>query len=109
MSESWHGIMAKVTFILPNGVSRVTEVGVGSRLVSGAFALGLDDAGFGECGGNCCCGTCHVRVKQGRFLPPAADEQAVLDTFPRVFPDSRLACQLTVREDTGDVLAEWVS
>lgn len=100
--------MAKVTFILPNGVSREVEVKPGYRVVSGAFALQLDETGFGECGGNCTCGTCHVRVKEGKFAPPAGDEAAFLDTFPKIYPDSRLACQLTVREDTGNVLVEWV-
>lgn len=101
--------MSTVTFVLPNGVRKVVDVKPGYRVVSGAFALGLDEIGFGECGGNCTCGTCHVRVREGVFAPVQGDEEAVLDTFSKIYPDSRLACQLTVREDTGDVTVEWVS
>ena len=100
--------MATVKFILPNGVEQTTVVKPGYRVVSGAFALGLDEIGFGECGGNCTCGTCHVKVRQGNFGPINSDERGVLETFPKLYAESRLSCQLTVREDTGDVIVEWV-
>lgn len=100
--------MARVTYMLPGGLSREAEVKPGYRVVSGAFALQLDEIGFGECGGNMTCGTCHVRVIEGEFEAARPDERQVLETFPKLYKESRLACQLRVHEGSGNIVVEWV-
>ncbi|MBI1309277.1 MAG: 2Fe-2S iron-sulfur cluster binding domain-containing protein [Proteobacteria bacterium] len=99
--------MVMVRFILPNNLERSLEVKPGTRLVSAGYSLGLDEIGFGDCGGNCTCGTCHVRVLKGGFPPAAADELAVMETFPKLYKESRLACQLRVTEAMDAVDVEW--
>lgn len=112
MSESINPTNASgkqpVTFVLPGGVEKQAALQAGQRVVSAGFALGLDEIGFGDCGGNAICGTCHVRVVEGSFAPPQGDELAVLDTFPKLYPNSRLACQLRVTAETGPIKVEWV-
>ena len=94
----WH--MAK------NGVRKhETEVASGLNVLIGAWNVGLDEIGFGDCGGNLVCASCHVRVKNGTFNDMKPDERYMLETLPRTFPESRLACQLRV---AGDCEVEWV-
>lgn len=51
------------------------------------------------CGGQCCCGTCHVYI-QGEWLeqlpPPAGDEVELVQDLEFRQPNSRLSCQLIV-------------
>lgn len=65
----------------------------------------LRDHGFpikAECGGACCCATCHVYV-DSEWLPRIAamndDEEAMLDSALDVKENSRLSCQITMSED----------
>lgn len=55
-----------------------------------------------ECGGACCCATCHVYVDPewlDRLYPLSDDEDDMLDeTFDRE-ENSRLSCQLIMSED----------
>ena len=51
------------------------------------------------CGGQCCCGTCHIYVDEQWFeqLPPhAGDEADLLGDLEYRQPNSRLSCQLIV-------------
>jgi 2Fe-2S ferredoxin len=55
-----------------------------------------------ECGGACACATCHVYVDeawQGKLARPSAEEEDMLDTVPDTLPNSRLSCQILMRED----------
>ena len=50
-----------------------------------------------ECGGACCCATCHVYVAPewlGRLHPPLEEEIERLDEAYDVRPNSRLSCQI---------------
>ncbi len=50
-----------------------------------------------ECGGACCCATCHVYVDeawQNKLFPPRDDEIEMLDEAPDYEDHSRLSCQL---------------
>lgn len=50
-----------------------------------------------ECGGACCCATCHVYVApdwQDKLYPPTDDEVDMLDSAIAVHDNSRLSCQL---------------
>ena len=56
-----------------------------------------------ECGGCCCCATCHVYVDAAWLpkLPPMRDdEESMLDQAPDPVRDnSRLSCQIIMTED----------
>jgi len=87
------------------GERHEVNVAVGLHVLMGGFQAGLDDFGFGDCGGNLVCASCHVRVKSGTFPDMKLDEQYLLETLPVTYPDSRLACQLVVK---GECEVEWV-
>lgn len=99
--------MAKVTFIVENEHHEI-ELAVGETLLKGGLKLNLDENGFGNCGGNCVCSTCHVYVKSGgeSFAEPSIDEEDLLEPLPNLEDNSRLACQLKITAETGDVVVE---
>ena len=100
--------MVKVIFKTPDGDKDV-ELQPGERVLKGAYRLGLDEQGFGECGGNCVCSTCHVYVLEGaqHFPAPKPEEEDMLDTVFTVKPNSRLACQLVLSSEHEQVVVEW--
>ena len=55
-----------------------------------------------DCGGACACATCHVYVRED-FMPkvgtPSAMEQSMLDFAENVKENSRLSCQIKIRDD----------
>ncbi len=54
-----------------------------------------------ECGGACCCATCHVYIAEDWLdkLPEMnADEEDMLDNAPDVKDNSRLSCQIVMDE-----------
>jgi len=81
------------------------QVSAGLSVLIAASLAGLEEMGFGDCGGNLVCATCHVRVNSGTFAPMKPDEQLMLDTLPRTHPNSRLGCQLRVSDDCD---VEWM-
>ena len=55
-----------------------------------------------ECGGACACATCHVYVDeawQAKLARPSAEEEDMLDTVPDTQPNSRLSCQILMRDE----------
>lgn len=87
----------EVIFTVKNTPHRV-QLAVGERVLKAALTLKLDEKGFAECGGNCACATCHVRVGQGggAFKPIGPEERDMLETLPTLHANSRLACQLVI-------------
>ena len=98
--------MVKVTFLRDSDVLE-TELSVGERIFDAGQKLNLNETdGFGECGGNCSCATCHVYVEQGGdlFDGPFPLEEELLDTAFRYRTNSRLACQLLVKDGMEHVV-----
>lgn len=55
-----------------------------------------------ECGGACCCATCHVFVDPNwmdKLIPPSLDEVDMVADLPDSKENSRLSCQILMRED----------
>ncbi len=53
------------------------------------------------CGGLCSCGTCHVYIDTqwlDKFQQADPDEQDLLDVFDSASDNSRLSCQMNLRE-----------
>ncbi|HVL56301.1 MAG TPA: 2Fe-2S iron-sulfur cluster-binding protein [Burkholderiaceae bacterium] len=89
--------MARVTFVGPDGTATTLRIVAGTSLMRAAVDGGV--AGIlGECGGACCCATCHVYVDEtqiDRLPQPDAREQQMLEfTAAEREPGSRLGCQL---------------
>src|SRR5580658_10165558 len=98
--------MGRVTYIEFDGNARTVELGDGMSLMTGAVSndiRGID----GDCGGSCACATCHVHVdpKWIEAVGPASPAESELLQFsPEVSSDSRLACQITMRDDLDGVV-----
>ena len=93
--------MPRVTYIEANGTEHVVEVAVGTSVMQGAvnnLVPGID----GDCGGLCACATCHVYVPPEwakRCGEPEELEVNILDFAFDVRPESRLACQIQMRDE----------
>ena len=65
----------------------------------------IKDAGLplkAECGGACCCATCHVYVApdwQGKLVEMTDEEEDMLDEAMQVEDASRLSCQILMRPE----------
>jgi len=56
----------------------------------------------GDCGGNCACGTCLIRLDPrllNNLIAPAATERELLDFLGASERDHRLGCQITLNKD----------
>jgi 2Fe-2S ferredoxin len=93
--------MIKITFIDAEGTARTVDAEVGATLMETAIRHGVPGI-EAECGGACACSTCHVYVedawrdKVGELAPM---EEDMLDFAFEVKPNSRLSCQIKIRED----------
>jgi ferredoxin len=90
------------------GQAHTCTLKAGQRVIAGGYALGFEEKGFADCGGNMVCGTCHVRLLNGGFPAPTEAEQEVLAVFPKVYANSRLACQLKLTDAHQTIEVEWV-
>ena len=55
-----------------------------------------------DCGGECSCATCHVMVKEEWMATvgqPSETEESMLDLNPERQSNSRLSCQIPVRDE----------
>lgn len=92
-----------ITFVEPSGTERViTDAVVGESLMNVARDNGVDGI-WGDCGGGCACGTCHVYVdEQWQKLVGKPDdvEEMTLDMVTEVQQEnSRLCCQIVVKPE----------
>lgn len=92
--------MVKVTFVQANGEHKVVEAEIGKSLMEAAVKNGV--AGVpADCGGACSCATCHCYIDLN-FLndltPASADEIDMLEFAEEVKENSRLTCQIKVKE-----------
>ncbi len=93
--------MIKVTFIDAGGTARTVEAETGSTLMETAIGQGVPGI-EAECGGACACSTCHVYVEQDwreKVGEPSPMEEDMLDFAFEVKPNSRLSCQIKIRDD----------
>src|SRR5215204_4205081 len=93
--------MAKIHFVDHTGEKRTIEVENGSTVMEAAIRNGIPGI-VAECGGACACATCHVYVDEA-FMSLVGDpqpmEEDMLDFAYDVRPNSRLSCQIRVREE----------
>jgi 2Fe-2S ferredoxin len=93
--------MAKIIFIDFAGAARTVEGEVGFTVMEAAIKHGVPQI-EAECGGACACSTCHVYIDEAwreRVGEPSPMEVDMLDFAFSVQPNSRLSCQIKIRED----------
>ena len=95
--------MPRVTFIEHDGTPHLVEAPIGLSVMRAAVnnnVPGID----ADCGGECACATCHVYVEAEWLartgLPEPGSQEASMLSFAAVAePNSRLSCQIAMRED----------
>jgi len=93
--------MAKITFITHDGQRIETNPVNGSTVMEAAIKNAVPGI-EAECGGACACATCHVYVDDAWTEitgKPQAMEEDMLDFAFDVRPNSRLSCQIKVRDE----------
>jgi len=93
--------MVKITYIDSEGSTRTVEGEVGATVMETAIKNQVPEI-EAECGGACACSTCHVYVQEEwreKTGEPSPMEEDMLDFAFEVKPNSRLSCQMKVRED----------
>ena len=93
--------MPKVTYIQPDGQTKVVEAPAGTTVMEAA--VDNDVAGIvAECGGACSCATCHVYVDPSwtdKLPPRDGQEDGMLDCVLDRRANSRLSCQIVLKND----------
>ncbi|GAB3102798.1 2Fe-2S iron-sulfur cluster binding domain-containing protein [Aestuariicella hydrocarbonica] len=96
-----------ITFVEPDGTEKIIEDAVvGESLMNVAKDNGVEGI-WGDCGGGCACGTCHVYVDekwQDVVGKPDDIEEMTLDMVTEAQQDnSRLCCQIQVSPELDGV------
>ena len=98
--------MPKAIFIDAKGGQYELDVENGQTLMEAASDNMLDGI-IGECGGVMSCATCHVYVAPEWFdkLNPIDDiEESMLDVARDPQENSRLSCQITMRDELDGIV-----
>ena len=98
--------MVQITFIDSGGTPRTVGGDVGSTVMETAIKNGVPEI-EAECGGACACSTCHVYIDEAwreKVGEPAPMEEDMLDFAYNVQPNSRLSCQIKLRDDLNGLI-----
>lgn len=80
----------------PHDLEAPTDMGLSLMELCKAYELPVE----GTCGGMALCASCHVYVLSEHELPePTDDELAMLDSAFFVKENSRLGCQIKLKEE----------
>ena len=93
--------MVKINFTDHAGTTRTVDVDVGATVMEAAIRNAVPGI-EAECGGACACATCHVYVDEAfkeAVGEPEPMEEDMLDFAFDVRPNSRLSCQIRVRDE----------
>lgn len=93
--------MINVRFINREGIAQSATGDAGQSVMEVAKRNGIEGI-IGECGGSCACATCHVYVAaewRDKVGTCSADETGMLEFVSDARPESRLSCQIRLREE----------
>jgi len=93
--------MTKITYVEPDGSRIEVEAENGSTVMENAI-MNVVPGIVAECGGACTCATCHVYVDDAwteTVGGPSVMEEDMLDFAFDVRENSRLSCQIKVRDE----------
>ena len=100
--------MPKITFIEHDGTEHTVDAELGKSVMQAAMdnlVPGID----ADCGGECSCATCHVMVN-AEWLTKTGEadeaEDSMLDLNPERAQNSRLSCQMMVRDDLDGLIVD---
>ena len=105
-SSTGGSTMVKITYIDSAGTARTVEGEVGSTVMETAINHSVPEI-EAECGGACACSTCHVYIDEAwreKVGEPSPMEEDMLDFAFEVRPNSRLSCQIKVRDDLDGLI-----
>ena len=100
--------MTKISFVTHDGTRFDVDAENGSTVMENAIRNAVPGI-EAECGGACACATCHVYVDEAwtaEVGEPEAMEEAMLDFAYDVRPNSRLSCQIKVRDALDGLVVE---
>ncbi len=100
--------MAKITYIAHDGSQFEVEADNGSTVMENAIKNAVPGI-EAECGGACACATCHVYVDDAwveKTGAAEAMEEDMLDFAYDVQPNSRLSCQIKVRDELDGLVVK---
>jgi len=100
--------MIKITFVDAEGTARTVEAEEGATVMETAVRNGIPGI-EAECGGACSCATCHVYVDEEWEAvtgQPQPMEEDMLDFAFDVRPNSRLSCQIRVRQEMDGLVVQ---
>lgn len=95
------GNLPKITFVTSQGETYVVSVRAGGSVMEAALAQNVPGI-EAQCYGACNCGTCHVYVDaawRDKLGERTELESALLDGLPLAHENSRLSCQIALRDD----------
>ena len=88
----------------PHRLEAPTDMGLNLMELCKSYELPVQ----GTCGGMALCASCHVYVLSSHTLSePSDDELAMLDSAFFVQDNSRLGCQIKIREDLEGLEVKW--
>ena len=93
--------MTKLTIVAFDGQRYDLEAADGSTVMENAVRNSVPGI-EAECGGACACATCHVYVDDAwtaKVGEPEPMEEDMLDFAFDVRPNSRLSCQIRIRDE----------
>ncbi|MBX2892532.1 MAG: 2Fe-2S iron-sulfur cluster binding domain-containing protein [Saprospiraceae bacterium] len=86
----------------PHDLEAPTDMGLSLMELCKAYELPVE----GTCGGMALCASCHVYILSDHTLPePSDDELAMLDSAFFVKNNSRLGCQIKLKDDMDGLTA----
>tara|TARA_Y100000817_G_scaffold22280_1_gene16125 strand:+ start:377 stop:697 length:321 start_codon:yes stop_codon:yes gene_type:complete len=103
--------MPKITYIDSQGNEKIIDVKNGLTVMEGAIqnnVPGID----ADCGGSMACATCHVYVKEEWLNKLEKIEDAEQDMLDMAFEpkkNSRLSCQIIVKEELDGLVVNTPS
>jgi ferredoxin, 2Fe-2S len=91
----------RIKFVEAGGAEHEVEVTPGLNAMEAALHNGVPGIDA-DCGGNAACGTCHILVDRIWFdrldAEKSEHEEAMIELIEDAQPNSRLACQITLKE-----------
>jgi 2Fe-2S ferredoxin len=98
--------MPKIVFIEHNGKEHLVEARVGQSVMQAAIEHSVPGI-MADCGGSLACGSCQGYIDPrwlDKFKPRNSDETAMLEAGSHMQDNSRLTCQLTVKDDLDGMI-----
>lgn len=100
--------MTKISFVEFNGTVHQVDADNGQSVMRSAIDNGVPGIDA-DCGGQCSCATCHVIVDDAWTKvvgKPGSREEEMLDLNPERHTNSRLSCQIPVRNELEGLIVK---